>query len=108
MSTTLKSDIELRLPDLTVVTASAGSGKTRTLTLRYLQLVLSERIPHADLRNILAMTFTNNAAAEMKQRVLDYLKALALGKGDVPAEIGDLASLHGQELRDRAEYVLEM
>ncbi|MBI3005946.1 MAG: UvrD-helicase domain-containing protein [Ignavibacteriales bacterium] len=102
------SDTKFSLPDLTVVTASAGSGKTRTLTLRYLQLLLSERISHNDLRNILAMTFTNNAAAEMKQRVIKYLKALALGKGEVPAEVQELVSMQGQDLRDRAEYVLEM
>ncbi|MEK6566556.1 MAG: UvrD-helicase domain-containing protein, partial [Bacteroidota bacterium] len=98
----------LLLPDLTVVTASAGSGKTRTLTLRYLQLLLSKRIPHNDLRNILAITFTNNAAAEMKQRVLKYLKAIVLGKGEVPSEIEDLVGMRGQELRDRADLVLDM
>jgi len=90
------------------VTASAGSGKTRTLTLRYLQLLLSKRIPHNDLRNILAITFTNNAAAEMKQRVLKYLKAIVLGKGEVPSEMEGLVGMRGQELRDRADFVLEM
>lgn len=108
MPTILAPDTELRLPDLTVVTASAGSGKTRTLTLRYLQLLLSKRIPHNDLRNILAITFTNNAAAEMKQRVLKYLKAIVLGKGEVPSEIEDLVGMRGQELRDRADFVLDM
>ena len=51
--------------------ASAGTGKTRVLVDRYVRLVVEAHVPP---RNILAITFTRKAAAEMRQRVLDTLK----------------------------------
>jgi len=56
--------------------ASAGSGKTFSLTLHYLQLVLQQ--PHL-YKRILAVTFTNKATAEMKERILHVLRWLATG-----------------------------
>jgi len=57
--------------------ASAGSGKTFSLVLRYLQL-LSEHNPSPEvLGSIIAITFTNKASAEMKERILRYLKEIA-------------------------------
>lgn len=49
------------------VTASAGSGKTSVLVERYVRIL--EQEPTAGVENILAITFTNKAAAEMRQRV---------------------------------------
>ena len=79
--TILENDHEFarNLPMYTVVAASAGSGKTRALKQRFIQLLLSKSVPGNSLKNILAMTFTNNAAREMKQRVLDALKSASLG-----------------------------
>jgi ATP-dependent exoDNAse (exonuclease V) beta subunit len=59
--------------------SSAGSGKTYTLALSFIALALKGgRYGHEDYyRKILAITFTNKAAAEMKARVLDYLNSLA-------------------------------
>lgn len=62
-----------------VYKSSAGSGKTYTLMLVYLKIVLKE--PHR-FRNILAITFTNKAANEIKQRVLGYLRLVAAADED--------------------------
>jgi ATP-dependent exoDNAse (exonuclease V) beta subunit len=58
----------------TVYKSSAGSGKTFTLVKEYLRLILPEP---DQFRHILAITFTNKAANEMKERVLGSLKELA-------------------------------
>ena len=71
-------ETDIRLPSATVLTASAGAGKTYALTHRYAQILLSNKIPHNALQNVLAITFTNNAAAEMKQRILTLLKLAAV------------------------------
>ena len=77
---TLEKDTELRFPHIYSVEASAGSGKTYTLTLRFLQFLLSRRnIENNNLKNILGITFTNNSAKEMKMQVLNKLKSLNLG-----------------------------
>ena len=52
--------------------ASAGSGKTFALSVRYISLLFLGETP----RTILAATFTNKAASEMKERVIDSLRNL--------------------------------
>jgi exodeoxyribonuclease V beta subunit len=52
--------------------ASAGSGKTFALSVRYISLLFMGESPSS----ILAATFTNKAAAEMRQRVVDSLRNL--------------------------------
>jgi ATP-dependent helicase/nuclease subunit A len=61
---------------LTIYSASAGSGKTYTLTEIYLTSLLRSRYNY---RKILAVTFTNKATAEMKSRILENLHKLATG-----------------------------
>lgn len=55
---------------LTVYKASAGSGKTFTLTTEYIRLLVENPQSY---RNILAVTFTNKATEEMKMRILSQL-----------------------------------
>jgi ATP-dependent helicase/nuclease subunit A len=57
--------------------SSAGSGKTYTLVKEYLKLVLKN--PES-FKHVLAITFTNKAAGEMKERILQSLKKLAKGE----------------------------
>ena len=74
---------------LNIIKASAGSGKTFTLALEYITLLLGEKTENGSLRlysakrkreyhrHILAVTFTNKATEEMKQRIVKELAILA-------------------------------
>ena len=62
--------------------ASAGSGKTFALTVRYISLLLKGAKPS----EILTLTFTNKAAAEMSQRVFNTLQTL----GDDEAYLNEI------------------
>lgn len=59
-----------------IYNASAGSGKTFTLVKAYLKILLTSTQKTA-FQNILALTFTNKAVAEMKARVVDMLMAFS-------------------------------
>ncbi len=61
---------------LTLYKSSAGSGKTYTLARAYVRLALREPDYY---KKILAVTFTNRAAEEMKERVLDFFIRIAEG-----------------------------
>ena len=73
--------------------ASAGSGKTFTLTKSYIKLLLGEKMPDGHYRltdnvnrhrSILAITFTNKATEEMKARIVRQLALLADPEGKSP------------------------
>ena len=69
--------------------ASAGSGKTFTLVREYLRFALAgdEQRVGENFRRILAITFTNKAANEMKTRIMETLSELAV-PGSCPAHAG--------------------
>src|SRR6185436_21130213 len=78
-----------------LILAGAGSGKTRALTMRIVYLIKKLRLnPY----NILAVTFTNKAAGEMKERI-----AKLLGKSELPT-MGTFHSIGVRILR--AEHKL--
>ena len=62
-------------PHLRII-AGAGSGKTRVLTMRIAYLIEQKDV---DPRHILAITFTNKAAKEMKDRIAEMLKERGAG-----------------------------
>lgn len=95
---------------LKVYKASAGTGKTYRLALTYLKLLLGDARsfdPNAFSR-ILAVTFTNKATEEMKTRILETLRALALGRAIPMAD--DLVSETGlsvETITERAQIIHE-
>ena len=76
----VKSRKTFQFPEVRVVEASAGSGKTFALAKRYVQLVLDPGVADAviPIRTVLAITFMKKASFEMKQRILLFLKRIAL------------------------------
>ena len=65
---------------LLVLNASAGSGKTYRLVLEYLSLLFDAQGGAGKYRHLVAMTFTNKAAYEMKERILDALHDISTYK----------------------------
>lgn len=89
---------------LTVYRASAGSGKTHTLTEEYLKLLFSSPVAY---RHILAVTFTNKATDEMKGRIVEELYKLASGgASDYTRSLTEHLSLDESSLRREARLIL--
>jgi ATP-dependent exoDNAse (exonuclease V) beta subunit len=61
---------------LKVLNASAGSGKTHQLVLEYLTILLGADYSSPKYKSIVAMTFTNKAALEMKNRIINTLEGI--------------------------------
>jgi DNA helicase-2/ATP-dependent DNA helicase PcrA len=81
-----------------MIVAGAGSGKTKVLTTRIIHLMAAHRV---DAFNILALTFTNKAAKEMKERVEKIL-----GNGEARnLYIGTFHSVFARILRFEAEKI---
>ncbi len=88
----------------TVIKASAGSGKTFQLVFHFLSYALRFENP-SYYKHILAITFTNAAANEMKQRALKYLREISEGNGnkDFVEMLLKQLNISPQELKARAE-----
>ncbi len=72
------------------LSASAGSGKTFALVARYLSLLFGDANPS----EILAITFTNKAAGEMRERLVDSLESMQ------PEMANEVSGMSGISLRD--------
>ena len=91
-----------------IYNASAGSGKTHALVKAYLGTLFAEDNPEA-YRHALAMTFTNKAVAEMKERILQSLEEFAYGNGknDMLSELSASLQLSPNSLRTRSKKLLK-
>jgi len=83
------------------LSAAAGSGKTFALSVRYISLLFMGESPSS----ILAATFTNKAAAEMRQRVVDSLRHLGENKAFLDAVLVE-TGLSREELFAKQPEVL--
>ena len=91
---------------LTVYKASAGSGKTFTLAVEYIKLLIQNPMSY---RNILAVTFTNKATEEMKMRILSQLYGISNGLPDSDnylQRIMELTGLPAQTISKNAGIAL--
>ncbi len=93
---------------LTVYKASAGSGKTFRLAVQYITMLVNRP---EDYRTILAVTFTNKATAEMKQRILSQLYGIGHSLKSSQSyyeEVKSSVRLNEQTIRHNALLALDM
>lgn len=98
-----RTQIQAADPDLSVwVSASAGSGKTKVLTDRFVRLLLNGTSPH----KILCLTYTQAAAAEMIERILKRLGHWAVcAEETLATELSELLYGDAAESNDAMEQV---
>lgn len=84
-----------------LILAGAGSGKTRVITVRIAYLIQEKQVPPF---NILAVTFTNKAAGEMRERVEELLKGQKLNSAPL---VTTFHSLCVRILRQDIEHLQE-
>ena len=95
-----------------IYSASAGSGKTFTLVKEYIKICIKARSPQKFMA-ILAITFTNKAATEMKERIIKSLKAFSdpdkaeQTELDMMMLIAEETGLAKKELQSRAQLIFE-
>ncbi len=102
---TLKPDqMAAAIPDRNVwLSASAGSGKTQVLSARVIRLLLEDGVSP---ENLLCLTFTKAAAAEMAERINDRLAAWVQMKGPLLAkELAAVGANIGPEWQGRARQL---
>ena len=94
-----------------ILSASAGTGKTYRLTKEFLVRLL-EKNSLTNFRSLLAITFTNKAVSEMKQRILDNLvffskESVLSNPTTLFSEIALELNLSTEELQQRAKHTLK-
>ena len=83
--------------------ASAGSGKTFALSVRYITLLLLGAMPN----EILTLTFTNKAANEMKQRILNNIYTLGEDISFLEQVVKN-SGFSKEEILKKKNYILEL
>ncbi len=90
-----------------IINSSAGSGKTFYLAIEFIaQLINSKKDDH--YKSMLALTFTNKASAEMKDRILSYLNIIVNENENVIIDIvSNKTTLNKFEIKEKAFTILE-
>lgn len=90
---------------LHILNASAGSGKTYHLVKEYIKLLINDKNSANNFSGVIAMTFTNKAALEMKERIISALDEIS--KDDnTNSKIQSLILTIGNEVGVSAEEVI--
>ena len=98
---------------LKIVNASAGSGKTYYLVKEYIKLLITDKEKILSFTNIIAMTFTNKAALEMKERIITALDELAYPEScknksnDLSDSLSAELELKSSVVQNRCQIVLK-
>ncbi|NKI31369.1 UvrD-helicase domain-containing protein [Croceivirga thetidis] len=101
----------MKTSNFKILSASAGTGKTYRLAKAYLSLLLNPE-GGQNLRNLLAITFTNKAVGEMRQRILNNLKDFAFNESVAQdntlfTELSLELNLSYSGLKDKSKKVLK-
>ena len=104
--------IQVRKEPISVFSASAGAGKTFRLVAEYLSIALCNVNEPHKFREILALTFTNKAANEMKRKILEALKEFSnkdrFGKfKEIGETVCSILNISTSELEYRSKLVIE-
>lgn len=92
-----------------VIRASAGTGKTYRLSLEYIALLLRCRGEGIRFDEILVITFTRKATAEIRDRIFSQMKSLSSDDGDAPGLRANLEPLLGRPwLESDREWLLQV
>ncbi len=90
-----------------VIMASAGTGKTYRLSLEFISLLLKYKDDQEfDFSQIVVMTFTRKATAEIREKILDFLQELASDGSESAVIISNLEKISGYKWQSRdREYI---
>ncbi|OQY39813.1 MAG: hypothetical protein B6226_01145 [Candidatus Cloacimonetes bacterium 4572_65] len=84
-----------------VIMASAGTGKTYRLSLEYIAILLKYRIyKEFDFSQIVVMTFTRKATAEIREKILDFLKVLSRREDNYLEIVQNLESISNYKVTE--------
>ncbi|PTM04386.1 MAG: DNA helicase UvrD [Bacteroidetes bacterium] len=93
-----------------IYNASAGSGKTYSLVKAYLKVLLKSN-KQEPFKNILALTFTNKAVAEMKERIINALKEFSNSdiintENSMFSELSEELNIEPEKLHQKSKQLL--
>ena len=96
-----------------ILNASAGSGKTYNLVKEYIKLLILDEHQSTRFAQIIAMTFTNMASLEMKNRIIEGLDELSYpeahgnSSANYANQIGEEIGIDSKDVHKRARKVLQ-